>query len=165
MPGARPHPLRDPILSFLLTFLPNSTCIKGPRPQRVHAPLREILDSPLCGINIPHLTPLTPDSHLRGSVRREIFLNVNHVQFNIKSRIGKKKRQRHHTPPPPRIGNFFWNIDFSEDKFEMANVPPPPGIRKIIFYLKLDLSWLMYHPEKIGKNLQKMILYWIIFNF
>ena len=46
VPGARPA-LWDPILSFLHTFLSKSAHIGGPRPQWVHAPLREILDPPL----------------------------------------------------------------------------------------------------------------------
>ena len=46
VPGTR-HPLRDPILLFSHTFSLKSACIGGPHPQRVHAPLREILDPPL----------------------------------------------------------------------------------------------------------------------
>ena len=47
--GARPLP--DPILSFSHTFSPKSASFGGPPPQRVHAPLREILDPPLLFFN------------------------------------------------------------------------------------------------------------------
>ena len=51
MPGTR-HPLWDPILSFLHTFSPKSTCVGGPCPLLTGArlPLREILDPPLQGV-------------------------------------------------------------------------------------------------------------------
>ena len=47
----------DPILLFLHTFSPKSTCIGGPHPLLVHAPLQKILDPPLlcvtsCGSRI-----------------------------------------------------------------------------------------------------------------
>ena len=47
VPGAR-HPLWDPILSFLHTFSPKSTCIGGPHPPNgCTPPLWKILDPPL----------------------------------------------------------------------------------------------------------------------
>ena len=53
--GAR-LPLWDPILSFLHTFSPKSTCIGGPRPPPLmgaRPTLREILDPPLSGDSKP----------------------------------------------------------------------------------------------------------------
>ena len=48
-------------------------------------------------------------------------------------------------PPPPRFRNFF----LSEVRFELANAPTHPQNQNF-FYLKLDLSWLMYQPTTPG---------------
>ena len=50
------------------------------------------------------------------------------VKVRQRSGIGQMNLQMH----LPRIGKFFWNIDFSEGRYELANVPPlhPPESEK-----------------------------------
>ena len=52
-------------------------------------------------------------------------------------------------------------------RFELANVPTHPQNQNF-FYLKLDLSWLMYQPTTPGlKKIFKIwnVCFWITFNF